>query len=45
MAVKKKTDATTYEVIEEDYSLNDVVLRVGFHKRRLRKSCPVEIRS
>jgi len=40
MAVKKKTDATAYEVIEEDYSLNDVVLRGRVSQEAVEKELP-----
>ena len=40
MAVKKKTDATVYEVIEEDYSLNDVVLRGRVSQEAVEKELP-----
>ena len=41
MAVKKKkTDATAYEVIEEDYSLNDVVLRGRVSLEAVEKELP-----
>ena len=40
MAVKKKTDATAYEAIEEDYSLNDVVLRGRVSQEAVEKELP-----
>ena len=40
MALKKKTDATAYDVIEEDYSLNDVVLRGRVSQEAVEKELP-----
>ena len=40
MAVKKKTSTTAYDAVEEDYSLNDVVLRGRVSQEAVEKELP-----